>query len=528
MIQILLIDDDAFFRTNLINYLNWDTLSCEIAGQAVDGQQAISLLQAQDFDVVITDMDMPVLNGVEVIRHIRQFHPHIPCLVLSGFDDFGFVKESLKLGAVDYVLKHTMTKESFEATIRNLVSGIDENANGRLKTQTLQKSVRDEIIKNILHEEIAITSKESIKEVLNECAITLPNIPFVILLIRLENLHELKTRIGSEERFAQTKNMAVGVVQGLLDSFGSSYCFEGRNDVIYGFLNSKSFLSTLYFLCTTNMIIKGIKENLVRFLNIRCAVSHSDLCLDINNIVYYFKSTLGNLSQMSGGDMLLDNISASTVATISIETEQLLLTEFFAPEFEKIQGVIEAEFQKHQYCNASKQALQHLSIEFINLLRRICQNKKIFFDSFFVFSNSPYTAIVNMHSLSELTAYIVSIYKTVWEQESNFDSCENTIVRDALSYIRGHYFENLSLSAVAHKVHCNATYLSRVFKESTGLGFVQYLTDFRIEKAAQLLQFGHPIKEVAQKVGFENYNYFFTVFKKKMGCSPQEYAKNNI
>jgi YesN/AraC family two-component response regulator len=105
------VDDDQNYRYALNSILDWKVHGFSIVAEAIHGKHALNILKQQDIDIIITDMNMPQLNGVELIKEVKQVYPHIEIIALSSYDDFAFVKEAMRLGARDYVLKHDMKSE---------------------------------------------------------------------------------------------------------------------------------------------------------------------------------------------------------------------------------------------------------------------------------------------------------------------------------------------------------------------------------------------------------------------------------
>lgn len=117
--RVLVVEDDKFFRLAIKKYVNWQSHGFEVIGEAVHGIAALDFMETQTVDIVITDMSMPIMNGVELTQNIKLKYPDTMAIALSAYDDFEFVKESLKAGASDYILKQDIEKEDIAAVIGN-------------------------------------------------------------------------------------------------------------------------------------------------------------------------------------------------------------------------------------------------------------------------------------------------------------------------------------------------------------------------------------------------------------------------
>ena len=118
--KILLAEDDQNFRYAIKEIVPWEGSEFEIIGEAIHGKQALEFMKTNPVDILLTDMDMPVMNGVELIREVKKLYPYVRILALSAYDDFSFVKESMKLGAEDYILKQDMDGEKILRTLREI------------------------------------------------------------------------------------------------------------------------------------------------------------------------------------------------------------------------------------------------------------------------------------------------------------------------------------------------------------------------------------------------------------------------
>lgn len=113
MFKAMIVEDDQLYRYEIRNFIDWEKNGYTIIGEAMNGKHALQLIEQEVPDVVFTDISMPGMNGISLIREMRRSYPYIKIVVLSSYDDFCFVKDAMKLGAIDYILKHEMKKEEF-------------------------------------------------------------------------------------------------------------------------------------------------------------------------------------------------------------------------------------------------------------------------------------------------------------------------------------------------------------------------------------------------------------------------------
>ena len=137
----IIVDDDVFFHNNLKQLISWESEGFTICGTAVNGVEALNLIAAVKPDLMITDMSMPGINGVDLIRQAFTLHPRLKVIALSAYKDFHYVKESLKMGAVDYLLKHTFTP----ATLSTVLCSVKRSIEQEKRMEKEQNQIEEQI-----------------------------------------------------------------------------------------------------------------------------------------------------------------------------------------------------------------------------------------------------------------------------------------------------------------------------------------------------------------------------------------------
>ena len=147
--KILIVEDDINFRYAIRELVPWDEYDFEVVGEAVNGRQALEILKAKEVNIVLTDMEMPIMDGVALTAEIKKFYPNIKVVALSAFDDFSFVKESMRLGAEDYILKQDLNADTIIETLQNLCKEYLREQKRELDRHQFQKEFLDYIQEKI-------------------------------------------------------------------------------------------------------------------------------------------------------------------------------------------------------------------------------------------------------------------------------------------------------------------------------------------------------------------------------------------
>ncbi len=519
MIQIMLVDDDAFFHSMFANLIEWSDFGCELAYHAYDGQKAIDILNTFDVDLLFTDMSMPAVNGVELIQYVSEFYPDVKCVALSSYDDFNYVKESLTGGAMDYILKHMLTRESIENIIKKYAHKHKRKNLGYDEISKMHISRDDFLLKMINGE---YTSQKDIQYVLK--ALSLPEFKENIFLFALEikGFQQVKEKYTRMNRFSQLMQTIMSIMQSILDRLGEGVVFIRRKSCrIYALLTNQQFSQLQFAGYVSGQYIQQVEQSLKLYLNIQCKLHVAPLCRNVCDLGSSYKYLL----QLFNEQPKLSGSKQKTKAHFP---------EINVPEI------------RHALLLSSDNVLRNLIVDYYN------EGRRQFFtnEDFAVLTEKLYKTYLTLseemepdkwkknhdeNSIEiilrkvtdiELQEYILKKFQLLHQTQRNILRQKySAVVYDALAMIYDEYKNfSLSLSTIAAEIHVNPSYLSRIFKIEIGMGVVDFINQYRIKRSIDLLsQDNMTCREIALSCGFENYNYFFKVFKRYTGTTPKEF-----
>jgi two-component system response regulator YesN len=166
MIKVLIVDDDRLVRKGLISAMPWEQFDMKVVGEASNGAKALEFIEEESIELLLTDLEMPVMSGIELMRAVRQKHPHIHIVVLTLHQEFEYVQEALRLGAIDYIAKIQLEKERFDEVLQRIYNRIQEH--NRIDFYSgkshLEQFNRDDERKSESHHEGMEQSIEELKE----------------------------------------------------------------------------------------------------------------------------------------------------------------------------------------------------------------------------------------------------------------------------------------------------------------------------------------------------------------------------
>lgn len=518
MIKVLIVDDELLTRLALRTAIPWEEYGFEVTAEAEDGITGFQFVEKYRPEIVLTDISMPGMNGVELIKKIKAAYPDTEIIILSCHNDFEYVKEGLRSGAADYILKLSM---SMEDLLKELLQLKEKILSRNIETAgTVSRPEREQwprLLFSMITEEGELTDELLEK---GRKAGLIGQEEYVITAAVAAD--------GSEEEFANYNQK--GVMENLAESVLARYKtgvyipFENNRGVVlcqiereqeYGekLSDLKAMLTELldlihdYLGIGASAGIGGL--NPVRQLR----AGYQQAYAALSDKFYSGPGTLNlwgdkkQVREKSGPDgafqELLKEISTYDFETVRFHAERWL------------DLVINCRFPDS---GAVRKDIHELLFQI---------------ESTFLKPGGADSGLVEKayHQLQK-QGYAEEMRTTLREFLAEAESCCARVKESkreilmAKQYVGLHYQNNMKLTDVADYVGMNVDYFSHLFKKETGGSFTDYVNEFRIEKSKPLLQSGQiKVYEVAFAVGFQDENYFIRRFKKQTGYTPLEFMR---
>ncbi len=498
--KILIADDEKMVRLSLISMLNDIGMDIEIVGEAKNGEELINKLKDLTPDIAFVDIKMPVFNGLEAIRIGKSVSPNTHWVILTGFSQFDYAQEAIRLGVFNYLLK-PVSPEDIEEVVRN----ISEKAKTHL--QIMNQKFESDIISlyndlNLLHD---IDEKNLIL-----------NSNMLGTIFYADSYLDEESKSKRQRCFCHNLRKIV-----------NSYL---ESDIKIALFNlSEGHIATV---CAWR-INKNHKESRLRVYNYLNAVnslilneSDNEFCItafksDEFNSYEELIRQLDYIQNISLFRILLGIGNMWTVKDMTIneqDSEKLLLVKLFM--------------------NLSECFNQNMYLKYVKTLEEI--NKIV--DEVGCFQNIKVCSGLSKFLRCALNCKAeVSLIDKRWLDAiaHNAESMlvQGSIIQKSLvnleeqiiSYIEENYMTDISIASIADKLNVTPNYLSSLFHKKTGKKFIDYLIDIRILNAKKILQSNNAIqiKEVAKSVGYYSSRHFTKLFVKHAGCYPSEYQKQH-
>lgn len=485
--RILIVDDDQNFRYALSELIPWRENGFEVVDQAVHGQQALEMLKKSRYHVVITDMEMPITDGVELTRVINEQYPDTIVVALSAYDDFGFVKESMKFGAKDYILKQEFEPETALQLILELCA----------------KTYQDEM------EEL---SREQFNHTLYQY---------------LKGALPLEKAEVIVQKFQNREPMLVFCVR-CTESSGFTNHFEKEQE--YRLLRC----------------MKYDRENWFFILQLPVTNSRQTQLIWIQKILTGLKGCFAGkiyigYSEEAGDILHLPRLFSQAETALEYaryfpETEKFSYLEISGKEKRR-----DRKFHISQLPEGS--SMDELLMWFCETMREWFPEPEALDENILIF----YREYIRKNGISVLENEIMQFYQQVRleftlqdksdllyheleeivQKQGSLQEVHHSSIRKALEYINEHYNEELTLAELAAYTGLSENYFSNLFKKETGKNLKTYLNYLRIHEAKKLLRNTNlKVYEIAGRVGFHNATYFTSTFRKITGESVTDFRNH--
>lgn len=542
MIKVLIVDDEFLVRMGLRTIIDWESLGFEVIGDAENGEKALEMSKKLSPDVVLTDIIMPEMDGLELIRALKEELPQTKVVVLSCYQDFEYVREAMQyLGALDYVPKLSMQSKDLIKVMSNVKSVIEREQDKHRQVKKLERQLSQNIHvmrSKWLHERLVNTEIDKISWLDNKKTLKLnldDKKDYIAICMCVHGYNKL----GEEDDIADDtimKSSVINVLDGIIqrnrrkgntfyvtegefciimniDTNNHGFCTRDIDDICRQFLNDLK----LYLNITASIGISGRTADLfqlnkaydeafqackLRFYRGKDAIVHSKDILPYIEKWYF------------DGDMVKKLISSLEEGS---EPEVLAILNEYFEKVEKngriLPDVVLGECNEILSIFSSVLKMYGANIYDVN-------NKD---DS----GSDPYRALAGCETLDEVIdwydLFINKYFKCFRKAKHNKYGRE---ISRAIEYINQNYTKELRLRDVAAHIGMNESYLSHVFKKETGHAFTDFVNNRRIKKAKELFRREDMnVQEVSYLVGYTNVSYFSKVFKQIVGVNPNEYKK---
>jgi YesN/AraC family two-component response regulator len=527
MLKIILVDDEPIVRLTIQSLGPWQTYGFQFAFEAANGQEALEQLKSDpSIDIILTDISMPKMNGIEFIKQAKTINPNIAIIVLSAYNDYPYVREAFKLGIQDYILKSDLSFQSLLKLFEKVKENID-TVNRHLKeindnTILLKQKVIEDLLTGVQIN----TSREK----LDSLHIKIKNTNNVVCLFEVDDYKLQEDRYDSEILAKIDNSIANIFSQKIIEyNTGEVLCLSKGRYVLIASFEGEHSASVMFQ--KLNQLINDIKYSLSELLNISVTVGVSAFSDGLENIPSLYQQAVQAVKfrLIWGKGKTInqqDIINITNTAQINISSfKKEIIAAIESLDTTGAQSILSNLKQYIVELNPSKiNVVYSLYIEIIYYILNYLIGKDLQPDDILDQELDFYHKINEYETIDEINRFLEGILLKIIEELKQKNENIPLKLKKAREYIRAHYHENISLKSVAEYLYVSEAYISRLFTKEMGESFINYVTHLRIEKAKELLKNSDlSINEISERVGYYNQEHFSRVFKKHEGCSPNKY-----
>lgn len=520
--KVIIADDEKLICTLLTELIQWDELNLELIGVANDGVELFEMIQSERPDIVITDIGMPRMDGIELIREVREREISCHFVIVSGYRLFEYARNALKYNVEDYILK-PIDQEELNTCLQNMSERVSREKAGAAAGGTVRSGAfsLEQFIEELTPEHATT------EEVLQRYGIAFSEGQFIAASIQIDHATQQDEDNGAgpimqKLIIAFHDQLDVLCSQVLVESGGwslhAAINFPPENlPEVYAAIDAFFFKARdILGLFRGIYITIGLGSAGNKIYDLKQSFEDAEIAVWAR--IHEGQDRIIRRKDLLNGQALSPAETQSVMANIRRAMESFD-RESFMEEAQRLFSRLKENF----YAEESRRICMQIMELFLDTCSRVIEE----------YSNEAFLRSQMMHNLkycttpdameSAVTEPICSFIETC---KSHMHEQKAHPIHQAMNYVEANYGQALRLQDVAEAVMLNPTYFSNLFKKETGQNFCDYLTDVRIRNARQLLQQTNMnIAEIAERVGYPDSHYFSKVFQKSTGLKPSVYRK---
>ncbi|NSW90033.1 MAG: response regulator transcription factor [Firmicutes bacterium] len=532
--KVLIVDDEYLIRQGLSEGIPWSEIGFEVSGTAANGREALAHIRETVPNVIITDVKMPVIDGIELSRIVKQEYPDIKTIILSGYGEFEYAQKAIEYNVCSYILK-PLNEEDLIKLFKNIYNELEIQSKIKSKMKESGSASgnffngrRDEIIDYVFMKLISRDFEEEgqYEKDLMSVGFNTRNKYFYIAAFNCSNISKNNgKKISSEELFQLSskycKQLGYQVLYLNRVFYVVAHCENKilRRDQEYFAMGIKNHIeNTLNSEYNGNYVISiGIGRVCKELLNLRDSANEAGIALNYKyysgegNIIFYDEIRLNQ--NVSINKSQIEAVTKELIAGILNDNDGLLV-----PLLKKLF----LHISSLNLLDINKLCIKCTQI-YLSIVEEI-KKEYIFITA--LTEEEFFNRIAKYETFKDMTEEFKWVVLDLKKQIKYYNqtSDRHQFILKIKKHINENYHNNLTLDKLSRDFFINPSYLSKIFKDETGENLSDYILGVRMKNAERLLKTSNAkIQEVSKQVGYEDYRYFCTVFKKVMGVTPLQY-----
>lgn len=536
MYKVIIVDDEAVVRNGLKNTINWNEHGFELIGDYANGREAWDAVELNRPELVISDISMPFMDGLELAGLISAQFPYIKMIILTGFDEFEYAQQAIRLKISDFILK-PITAQEIRLLLERIKVEMDEEKQrredlGRLNHQ-LEQSLP--LLKERFLERLVAVglSKREIEE--RFVYFNLPPVSplYLVMVVDIDDFGEREFPFYEHDaeflRFA-----AFDIFKETLER-DHILTFRTREERMVAIISGQENESFMYE--QVYSLAEEVRYHVEKYLKFTVTIGIGRTCTRAEQLPLSYKSALSVIDYrfLLGKNRVFSIMDMegkpSSSMPLSLDWDRKLATAVKTGAIQDAYQLIETGIAELKTSLAPVEAcmlqMQKVVLSLMNSIQELAIHEYV----------HPFGQQIKLmdvfrfKTLDEIEVWLKDVVSSVISTiTDNRNYLTNMQIHRAVEYIDMNYAnEKISLQDLCRHVLMSTSYFSLVFKQHTGVTFIEYLTGVRVAKAKELLHSSTlKLYEIAEQVGYKDPNYFSILFKKHTGITPKDYRDKQI
>ncbi|MCR8645548.1 response regulator [Paenibacillus sp. N1-5-1-14] len=532
MYRLMIVDDEDEVREGIIQKTDWQACGFELVGDFTNGRDALDAVADLQPDVIITDICMPFMDGLELAKHVAEEHRDIVVVIITGYEDFEYAKQAIRLKVKEYLLKPINARE-ITAFLQKMKQELDEQQQKKTDLRYLKIQLNESLplLRERFLEKMVTTrlSPDEIEQKFRYFDLELIGSSYVAIVGDMDEMMQHSRTLGQLDR-ELLKFAVFNIMQEVFEQDGNGIVFRTRDDkvaIVFGGHPEQMDVQA-------QTLVGQAQISVNKYLNLTLSIGIGRTYSELADIAKSYQEALTALDHrfILGNNRIIsinDIAYGKQMNTITYEEwEKRLIaalktgrSELFAQE---VQEWMEDLRQNHSTIEECHVSIYKLIVSLMNVLvGTTTMEQKL------IFGDNPFAHIAGLKTLDQVKAWLVQISQRMMTHLVDKRSHVTKSQMDAaVTYINGNYMdEDFSLQQVCSHIYLSISYFSALFKQHSGETFIEYLTRIRLEKAKELLTLTSlKTYDIAARVGYGDPQYFSVIFKRNMGLTPKDYRNS--
>jgi len=538
--KILIIDDETIVRMGIRYAIPWEEYGYEIVGEASNGLEALELAKKYKPEIVLTDIVMPEMNGLDFIEKIKNELPFSKFIIFSCHDDIEFYRKAIKLGVREYIQKSCLTPQEILQAVNEIAKEInfEKIARNELKSEEINNI-------NLIAEEefldfIIYGKKDYYQNFINYLLnnnINLENNGCFIIILKMHYNDEETAQNYNGEYNLSIVNICKNIFKNNKTECNYLFLNDKNNFLIiitfknWQYTQVKKYLEDVLYRVRENInqmfgiiVTFAISNEIKNFIDINQGFKNA-----MNALENYYTHGLGkfyfyNDIEKELNNNLKDNNENNLI--ILNEIKNIYKTNLLINSENIIESLLKIEKFALEHYGISIKYLKSLYMDVLYYIINFLRKEEMNIEEIMEYPFNAVDFIENSKTLRELNNKIILLIDKIKDYYlAKIYNKEKLIILKINQYINEHLYEQIKLENIAKIVHLNSSYISRLYKKETGKNIKDYIISLKIDRSKELIISGCSANEIINKIGFFSESHFFKLFKKHTGLTPKQFKE---